>query len=228
MADPSPFLASLQLADSALPIGRFVHSYGLEAWLRDHEGPPAQLVAELVQTVVCEAVAPLDGVLLAHAHRGASIERLTQLDACLTARKLTPSSRHASVACGRKLASLGPSLARDDRRVTELADLVHRRDTDGNLAIVEGALTRALGIAERDAVLIELRGAAASLLSAAVRLGAVSPTVAQIVLADLARSLHEAATDALARELDDVHATTPEIELYALAHTRAQARLFST
>jgi len=34
--------------------------------------------------------------------------------------------------------------------------------------------------------------------------------------------------DALARELDDAHATAPEIELDAPAHPRAQPRLFST
>jgi urease accessory protein len=68
------FLAALQLADSALPIGRFVHSHGLEAWLRTHPDATPETLAELVEAFVSESVATLDGVVLAHAHRAASIE----------------------------------------------------------------------------------------------------------------------------------------------------------
>ena len=40
------FFGALQLADPGLPIGRFVHSHGLESWLADrpaagHRGTPA-------------------------------------------------------------------------------------------------------------------------------------------------------------------------------------------
>jgi urease accessory protein UreF len=47
---------------------------------------------------------------------------------------------------------------------------VRYQETDGNFAVVEGARARALAIPIRDAVLVELRNAAAGLLSAAVRL----------------------------------------------------------
>jgi urease accessory protein len=225
---PEELLAALQLADSALPIGRFVHSHGLEAWLRDHPEAPESALAELVEAVVCEGVAPLDGVVAAHAHRATCVQELVLLDRRLTARKLTPSSRLASHACGRKLAAIAPRLAPGDVLITELAALVERRETDGNLAVVGGTLARAMGLTTLDATALELRSSAASLLSAAVRLGSLSPTGAQTILAQLTPVLAAAAEAAATLGLDEMRSTIPELEMYALVHMRAEGRLFST
>src|SRR6185312_3282709 len=147
-------------------------------------------------------------------------------DKTLTARKLTPSARSASHACGRKLATIAPKLVTGDVLVSELAELVEQRRTDGNLAVVEGTLARAMGLSALEATVLELRSAAASLLSAAVRLGAMSPTAAQIIIAALTPVLTSAAELASALGLEELRSATPELELYALAHSRAQGRLF--
>jgi urease accessory protein len=228
MPTPEALLAAVQLADSALPIGRFVHSHGLEAWLRDHPEASESALAELVEAVVCEGVAPLDGVVTAHAHRAGCVEELAVLDQRLTARKLTPSSRLASQACGRKLAAIAPRLAPGDVLIAQLLGLVERRETDGNLAVVGGTLARAMRLTTLDATALELRSSAASLLSAAVRLGSLSPTGAQAILARLTPALAVAAEVAAKLGLDEMRSTTPELEMYALMHTRAEGRLFST
>lgn len=228
MSDALALLAALQLADSTLPVGRFVHSHGLEAWLAAHPDAPPERLAELVEAVVCEGVAPLDGAFAAQAHRAGGLDELCALDARLTARKLAPAARAASQAPGRQLAALAPQLAPDDALVAAFAARVRTRETDGNLAVVAGTLARALGVDERDAVLVELRGAASALTSAAVRLGALAPTRAQTILAQVAPALADAAARACALSLDDVSSTAPELELFALAHARADARLFTT
>jgi urease accessory protein len=228
VAAPEALLAAVQLADSALPIGRFVHSHGLEAWLRDNPSASESALADLVEAVVCEGVAPLDGAVVAHAHRASSAEQLGLLDQTLTARKLSPASRSASHACGRKLASIAPKLATGDVLVDELAGLVERRETDGNLAVVEGTLSRAMGLTPLEATVLELRGVAASLLSAAVRLGAMSPTAAQTIIARLTPLLASSAEHASTLGIEELRSATPELELYALAHSRAEGRLFST
>jgi len=221
-------LAAMQLGDSGLPIGRFVHSHGLEAWLREHAHASVDDLSQLVEVVVEEAVAPLDGAVLARAHRAGSVAELRALDVCLTARKLTPVARTASHTCGRSLAGLAVQLAPEDALVAQFGALVHARDSDGNLAVVEGALARALAIPERDAVLGALRSAAAGLFSAAVRLGAVSPSQAQVRLARLAPVLVRACNHAMTVELDQLSSTAPQLELFALRHTRSEARLFAT
>ncbi len=165
-------LAALQLGDSGLPIGRFVHSHGLEQWLRDHPDPAPETLRDLVAVAVRQITGPLDAAMLAHAHRARTTLELTRLDRALTVRKPLPPARAASESCGRQLAVLAVDLV-DDPLVHKFADLVSARRSSGNLAVVEGALARAIGVPVEAAVTLALRDTVVALLSAAIRLGAV-------------------------------------------------------
>jgi urease accessory protein len=221
------FLAALQLADSSLPIGRFVHSAGLERWLAANPRAGDDELAELIATVLVEATGPLDAAALGLAHAAGTTAQLSELDELVTAHKPLPPHRAASRACGRQLAALGLRLT-DEELVTGFCRLVEAGTTDGNLAVVEGTLARALGVTEEQAMLIELRGTATGLLSAAVRLGRLPAIRAQVMLHELAPVIAQAQSDALGRHADELRATSPELDMAALEHARADARLFAT
>lgn len=217
-------LAALQLSDSALPIGRFVHSHGLESLL----GEASDIdLAELVRTVVLESAGPLDGVASAHAHRAETSDDLRALDRWLTARKLAPGARVASVSSGGQLAALVPRLTHAEL-VCAFATCVRAGGTPGNLAVVHGALAAALGIPIATAVALEVRGFAAGLLSAAVRLGRLGAAEAQAIQHRLIPAVEAAAAEALGLGLDEAMSSAVELELASLRHRRHETRMFMT
>jgi urease accessory protein len=224
------FVRCLQLSDSALPIGRYVHSLGLEAMLGHQPSLNAEELVEFVQSFVSQAVARLDGVAVAEAHRlqvEGDLAGLCGLDRAVTARKLSPAARRASQKCGRQLSVVAGSLARDGV-LDAYCEAVRSGAADGNLAVVEGALAAALGVPRAWAVLIELRGCAAGLLSAAVRLGRLSAVRAQQLLAESEDVIILASRDALSRSVDEMCSSAIELETYAMRHERADSRLFMT
>lgn len=226
-ADPDlAALAWLQLQDSALPAGRFVHSHGLEAWLEAHPAAGEPEVAALAGEFVAGSVAPLDAVVLAHAW-GADDGRLGELDRLLRTYKTSASARTASQGSGRRLARLardafGP-LAGSPHLAAVLAGSV-----PGNLAVVEGLVHAALGVPRRQAVLGFLRAAHAGFLSAAVRLGRVGPTAVQRLLHAHHAALVRSADRALRTDLDGLGTCVPELDLHAMRHETRAARLFAT
>ena len=222
------FLRALQLADGTLPIGRFAHSYGVEAWLEAHPETGPDGLFELVRSSVAGSVATLDGAAVALAHAAASsgdLARLREIDVALTARKLSEPARNASTLCGMQLASLAGRLGLGGV-VERLSSEIQRRTWPGNLAVVEGAVGAAMAIPRQETVLIAVRGHAAAMLAAAVRLGRLGTSRSQELLFDLAPELDRCAQVAMGVSLSDMRATLPELEIHAARHAYREARLF--
>ncbi|MFJ9080729.1 urease accessory UreF family protein [Streptomyces sp. NPDC102278] len=121
---------------------------------------------------------------------------------------MTSSARTASTTCGRQLAALALEFLADSdphSPAVQLARAYRAREADGNLAVMQGALSKELGVTPLAAVLIELRGAAVPFLTAAVRLGRLSPTKAQVIAYRLTPAIGDAAAAALAAE--ELHST---------------------
>ncbi len=228
MREATSFLRALQIADGTLPIGRFAHSYGVEAWLEAHPDAGPDDLYELVRSTLAGSLATLDGagVALAHAAAsGADLDRLRAIDPALSARKLSQPARDASTLCGRQLALLAGQLGLGGL-AGRVSDEIDAGAMPGNLAVVEGAVGSAMEIERDQTVLIAVRGHAAAMLSAAVRLGRLGTARSQALLYELGPDLEDCAEVAGGVRLEDLRATLPELEIHAARHTHREVRQF--
>ncbi|MDG4898649.1 urease accessory UreF family protein [Mesorhizobium sp. WSM4976] len=222
------FLTALQLADTSLPIGRYVHSSGLEGILEELPKSSAQII-EVVKAVLLHGSGRCDAVAAAHAHRmfsEASIDQLHDVDECLLATKLSVPARNASTSCGRQLAKLALQVWPHEALDPFCREVLLRGA--GNLAVVAAAVSASRGIGIEHTVLAELRGTASSLFSAAVRLGRMGSAEAQVYLHQCVPIIAQAAEEALLLDLDDMSSTTLELEIAMLQFQRNPLRLFAT
>lgn len=219
----------MNLSDSSLPIGRFAHSYGVEplviaGFIWDCESLNGYIMANLT-----ESVAPTDGVATFWSHQyfvEGNHEALHGVDRLLTCIKLCSSARLASESSGRELLRILTSI-QIPRELNILSNQILEGRSKGNVAVVFGAATAALGLTATEAVLMEMRSATWGMLSAAVRLGLISAGNAQSILFSSGPVLEEAAWIAANTGLEEMESGLPDAEVFYLRHRYRHGRNFS-
>jgi urease accessory protein len=219
--------ALCQLTSGSFPTGAFSHSYGLETFVQEGRVRDVQTFGDWLAVHLTHAAAPTDGAAVALVNRAVTAgdwDAVTRIDALLTALKLAPEIRTASVTTGRAALRAAREIF-PGPPVESYARLLERQDALGNLAGVFGCVTASLKIAPPASTLAFLWSAASSLTSVATRLVPLGAVAAQRCLRELGGCIRDAATAADALGEHELHASAVAQDIAALRHARLYSRL---
>jgi urease accessory protein len=221
----------LQLGDSALPVGGYSHSWGLEAAVHRGLVRDAATLERWVRCWLTLGVGPTEGVVVAAVCREAARDdHQTAVAACdlLTATLTPPTLRHASREMGEQLLRLAEVWPWAAQRVERLRHAVRGLASFGGWhhAGVFASLAQAGGAQPADAVAVYLHQAALGVIGAGVRAIPIGHTHGQQILAILQESISSLAGDLAGRDLDTAGSFAPAYEVLCHAQAGLYTRLF--
>ena len=246
------------LSDSALPLGSFAYSSGLESFLAHHKasGPkePGLILFHKFLKLSLQSMAYTNVPYALAAFRNPSL--LLELDNDLDASTPCNVARRASIAQGRALLSVWEkafsSIAKqrlsearlDHHQATSVLDIFSRAlkissisatpssipDANGHLAPLWGVICLSLSLTIKESAYLFLLNHAKAIVSAAVRASVMGPYMAQSVLAS--GPLQEMIRGCLGKvwhlETEDAGQVVPMLDLWVGRHELLYSRIFNS
>ncbi len=245
----TPLHPLLLLSDSALPLGSFAFSSGLESYLAHHPQQPHRsnpLPAFLSLSLHSLATTTLPYLLAAYRTPLA----LSSLDAELDACTLCPVARRASVAQGRALLTLwerafrGTTVPGAEEAVAALeafgsalrsapgsaVEDIEVEVVSGHFAPLWAVVTRAMGVLEHESAYTFLFNHAKAVVSAGVRKGVMGPYAAQGILGGgwLKEEVERGLRVGGRIEVEDAGQGVPGVDLWLGRHEVIYSRIFNS
>jgi urease accessory protein len=236
--------ALLLLADSALPLGSFAFSSGLESYLAHHKlSPPAASQLPLFQTFLRLSLSTLASTALPYVLAGYREPwHVETLDNDFDASTPCTVARRASVAQGRALLavwdrSFKPQYSHTNGDAAALEALAAfsaaLRTSDvlnAHLAPLWGLVTKILAVPLHDAAYLFLFSHARTVISAAVRASVMGPYHAQAVLAsaELQDRIRGLVAEGWDRSVQDAGQSVPIMDLWVGRHEKLYSRIFNS
>jgi urease accessory protein len=209
------------------PVGGFSFSGGLESAIQNGVVADAATLQAFARTAV-EQAARGDGIALIAAHRAAAagdVDALMRIDEQVYVRKLSNEVRTMSVRMGKKFTEMGAQIIGGPLLCT-WRECIETSFTPGCYPVALAITFAAQGLPSLGAFAVHQYGAAATTLSAALRLMKISHVETQKILYELNAGVETAYQIAAAANLPDMSGYAPLKEILAAVHTKAHVRLF--
>ena len=211
----------LQLSDSALPLGAYSHSWGMETLVQTDQLKNATEVREALESLLIHSIGPREAAAALLAHKYSLAEDTTsfaQLNTQLSASNWTRELEHASTSMGARLRVLAGNLKWLDGFVDEP---VHH-------CALFGWLCGTFGVDARSAVSAYLCNACTALISACVKLVPLGHTDGQKVLAGLGKTVDQLTKSLCSQDPIEITSFAPLQEWASFEHENLYSRLFQS
>ena len=210
----------LHFSDSALPVGAYAHSFGLEGVCQLGVVHDKETLRTFLNRDVSAALTHIDLPLVARAHEAAMddhTKELRRLDQLSFALRPTRQLREAASRIGRQQASI---YQRTWAGISEL-DLPHNQSP-----IVLGALYAAENVPVMAALWSMAYQTYSALLQAALKLLPVGPAATQELLHGVMVALEPQLATSRDLPVDEIGSFNPVWDIAASRHEHTEARLF--
>jgi urease accessory protein len=221
-------LSLLQLSDPVLPIGGFAHSYGLETYVQNGLVHDRGSATSFIVQMLSQNVQYTDAAFVSLAYNAAlqsDLAEIKRLDEECTAVKLPREIRQASQKLGTRLLKIFEIVA-TNTLVKELREGIEEETTDGNYAIVFGALAVAFQIEKLKALTGFYYNAAAGMVTNSVKLVPLGQQDGQEILFSLQPLITTLAEKSLVPDRELIGLCCPGFDIRCMQHERLYSRLY--
>ncbi|MEA5565993.1 urease accessory protein UreF [Anabaena sp. UHCC 0399] len=219
----SHLLHLLQLASSALPVGAYSYSEGIETLVEHGTITNKDTLKHWLEAELRYGAIRLETAVIVRVHEAVTtgdLEKLRYWNLWLSAARETQELRNSSWQMGRSLMQL---LAKIQPQVLDLANAV---GNPCNYAIAFGIAAAHWQIHPQAALLAYLHSWATNLMTAGVKLIPLGQTAGQEILLNLQPLITSATLEIMALEDDDLSCCSWGLSLASMQHETQYTRLF--
>ncbi len=222
------WLAYNQFLDSALPIGGFSHSFGLETMVQEGKINSIDHLQEYVRTMLFHNWASADGMGIKAVYQylpEQQWDHLWFMDQLLHVQRASSESRDGVQKMGKRLIQLAQSIYPHMNWIP-LQEALRSKQCYGTYPIVHGLICYNLQIPLQMAAEGYLYNAVLACVNSGLRLMSIGQTQVQILIAELLPLIQTAWNNVSTVDPMDLNSSTPAADIAMMRHEVLYSRLF--
>ncbi|WP_339207930.1 urease accessory UreF family protein [Paenibacillus sp. FSL K6-3182] len=228
MNNDMKWLAMQQLLDSALPIGGFSHSFGLETMVQDGRMNRSAQLYDYASAMLMQSWASSDAMVIKAVYRDApkgNWEKVWAIERIVHLQRVASETRSGVEKMGRRLLQLAAAI-HPQLDWSPLLEAMKAGNCFASHPLSHGYACWVLGISEEKAIQGYLYTCIVTCVNSALRLMSMGQTEGQSLIARLIPLTADALEIVRAMEPEQAYSNMPMAEMAMMRHERLYSRLF--